>query len=903
MNTYRYFVVAALFLLVGPGLAQQKESSGRTTGTAWIGKPGITESVAQIMAGGVHDPSLKSEKTGGASVSDFGSTRNTFSQPVETLSPLGPQTIGVDFRGVRYSDAKSDPPDCSGAVGPSQILVCVNGFIRSFTKNGLADGVLDLSSDAFFNSVRNGATTSFPRVAYDRLSQRWFIIMVNDTLMNSVVLAVSSGPVISSSASFTFYSFTAAGAGLEAFPPTLGVDAHALYIGADVWDGNTGLYQATKAFVVRKSSATSGGPIVVTAFTLSTVLGGIFAPQGVSNDDSSSGEGYFIGINGSSYTSLLIKRVTDPGGTPSISASFTLTVPTTSYPINVPAKGSTDRLLGNDNRLSAAIMKNGSLWTSQTIGTNASGVATTDTSRRDAVRFYEIKNLTTTPTLNQSGTVFDSIGASPRYFWNASIATSGQGHTVIGSSYAGLNDYAGVAYVGRLSTDPPGTVQSTTFFASSTAYNESQLYGYYFWGRYSSTVVDPNDNMTIWTAQEYCDTSGLYGWGVRVTQLKAPPPATPSGASPDSVRQGAAHVNVIVDGTSVNGSGFYDPGSGFPSRISATVSGAGVTVDSITYTDPTHLTLNISVDSGAAAGTRTMTVTNPDSQTATSATGILTITPMFTLITFDVPVMASWNLVSNPLLVANDSASALFPDAVSPAFAYDPVSGYEVSPRVVNGAGYWLRFDSSGEEAITGYPLASESVAVSDGWNLIGSIGQAVPTLSITSSPPGMITSKFFAYQGGYTVSDSIKPGQGYWVKVSGSGRLVLSSSGSSLASDRIRMVATSELPPPPPEGNTESGVLPRSYALSQAFPSPFNPTTSIRYQLPDDSKVTLTIYNLLGQTVATIIDNIEPAGYKQVEWNGSNFASGVYFYRLDAVSTADPEKSFTSVKKMVLIR
>ena len=101
---------------------------------------------------------------------------------------------------------------------------------------------------------------------------------------------------------------------------------------------------------------------------------------------------------------------------------------------------------------------------------------------------------------------------------------------------------------------------------------------------------------------------------------------------------------------------------------------------------------------------------------------------------------------------------------------------------------------------------------------------------------------------------------------------------------------------------------IPREFALAQNYPNPFNPSTTIRYDLPADAHVLLRIYNTLGQEVKTLLDQIETAGYRTIEWNsengtGNTVASGIYFYRLDATSTTPPVKTFTQVRKMLLIR
>jgi hypothetical protein len=95
----------------------------------------------------------------------------------------------------------------------------------------------------------------------------------------------------------------------------------------------------------------------------------------------------------------------------------------------------------------------------------------------------------------------------------------------------------------------------------------------------------------------------------------------------------------------------------------------------------------------------------------------------------------------------------------------------------------------------------------------------------------------------------------------------------------------------------------PKVYSLSQNYPNPFNPNTTIRYELPRNSHVVLCIYNILGQVVTRLVDGVQEEGYKSASWNATNVASGIYFLRIEATSTADPSKSFTQVKKMILLK
>jgi 5-hydroxyisourate hydrolase-like protein (transthyretin family) len=88
----------------------------------------------------------------------------------------------------------------------------------------------------------------------------------------------------------------------------------------------------------------------------------------------------------------------------------------------------------------------------------------------------------------------------------------------------------------------------------------------------------------------------------------------------------------------------------------------------------------------------------------------------------------------------------------------------------------------------------------------------------------------------------------------------------------------------------------PKEFKLEQNFPNPFNPTTTIQYQLPQDARVTLKVYDILGSEVATLVNEEQEAGYKEIQFNGNNIASGMYVYRLQS-------GDFISTKKMMVVK
>ncbi|MFN0156802.1 MAG: T9SS type A sorting domain-containing protein [Bacteroidota bacterium] len=139
-------------------------------------------------------------------------------------------------------------------------------------------------------------------------------------------------------------------------------------------------------------------------------------------------------------------------------------------------------------------------------------------------------------------------------------------------------------------------------------------------------------------------------------------------------------------------------------------------------------------------------------------------------------------------------------------------------------------------------------------------------------------------------------------MKASQNGNLVLSSMTPDVA-QRIRIVPTNELPPSPPETEIpiHTSQIPTEFTLAQNFPNPFNPSTTIIYTLPVDARVTLDVYDVIGQHVAQLVDGTIVAGYHDAVFDASTLSSGLYFYRLTAVG-ADGIL-FTRTEKMILTK
>jgi hypothetical protein len=371
-------------------------------------------------------------------------------------------------------------------------------------------------------------------------------------------------------------------------------------------------------------------------------------PQGVYNDDASGKKSLFAGITYFQDGLVLASLEYDIKNQPWLASEITIPVEPFNNPRDNSHPGSLTPLQQNDTRLlGAAIYKNkitgmSSLWTAHAIGVDQSGhfINGTDSDfvrqARTGSRWYEIGNIYSNPSLNQVGTLNDEVQKSGRradQYFDPSIAASGQGHAVLGGTTDAFNDYLNVFVAGRYNGDAEGTLQSPVNATKTTAiYAPYVDFGGGFhayvgrWGDFSQTVVDPLDDQTIWTFQEYADVDDSYG--TRVVELKAPPPATPMSIGPLSNKMDTV---LTLKGLSDDNSGFFDPGKdqGGPGYNRLSVKSTGdIIVSNIKFLNPTEISFKLNTKN-KPAGNYFLIITNPDGQFAVSEYTInaTTITP------------------------------------------------------------------------------------------------------------------------------------------------------------------------------------------------------------------------------------------------------------------------------------
>jgi hypothetical protein len=437
-----------------------------------------------------------------------------------------------EFEGVLRGDAGSFsyPPDSNGAVGPDHFVITVNRNFAVHDKESGAE-LLNIHLQSFLPNS-NGD----PRVLWDHFAGRWIVLVSDFSATSSIYLAVSrTGDPLGAWFKTSFVAGAGSDAGCWPDYPTLGLDAVGIYTAANM------VGCAGTIFAIDKAPLIADPPSLgtITAFR-NIALDGAIQPCLTYGD--SGGE---IFVSRSSSTSLRVRRLQGPIAAPALVQVASVAIPSHAGPPDVPALGSTTPLDHSvSHRLLNAVHRNGSIWT----------VHDVDIGGRSAVRWYEID--ADTFTVNQVGTVSDAV---LHYFYGG-IGVNAQGDVGLGFSGSSAAQYAGCYYTGRESSDPSGeTAPPVPFKMGTGPQNNIDGFGRNRWGDYSLTTVDPDDDFTFWTIQEYGHDVDI--WGTYVLEMRPDTPVLSfsyPGGRPELVAPAGDSVRVAIAGVF---GGVLDPAS------------------------------------------------------------------------------------------------------------------------------------------------------------------------------------------------------------------------------------------------------------------------------------------------------------------------------------------------------
>lgn len=212
-------------------------------------------------------------------------------------------------------------------------------------------------------------------------------------------------------------------------------------------------------------------------------------------------------------------------------------------------------------------------------------------------------------------------------------------------------------------------------------------------------------------------------------------------------------------------------------------------------------------------------------------------------------IYRGWNLISLDRNLSDRAVSSVLPEAISNAFAFE--GAYLVEDSLSTGAGYWVKFAAPQDLDFGGDEISADTIQLSEGWNLIGSLSSPMPVSDISTTPDDIIATAFFGYRGGYFMADTIASKRGFWVKSHQAGVMTLSSGNSLVTATKASLrdswkkfaerdilatlsfrdasgyrqslyllhegtaTAEFELPPPPPSGSPDVRFVGDRYAAA----------------------------------------------------------------------------------------
>jgi hypothetical protein len=606
------------------------------------------------------------------------------------LNPArSPDVVGLNFDGVGVSN--SAPPDTTGRVGRNHYVQWVNTKLAVFDKSGkLLFG--PVKGNTLFQSL-GGTCASHndgdPIAEYDLLADRWmltqFAVGAGDGSFSHQCVAVSvTGDPLGAYYLYDFRTSSAADPALFVDYPHVGVWPDGYYITTHQF-GSDGSF-AQGLYVYDRASMLAGLPATYQFYNFgASAPGGTFvyggalpadldsltpppagAPAIVVQHGSPDGDGslgYVVHVwkvktTWGSNPSLVVTGPTDVSVapfngelcTPFLGVAVALgSRPCVPQPIPMAPAGATPYtpvdiwLDGIGDRLMYRVAYRNfgdheSIVLNHTV--NATG-------HQAGVRWYEIRNVTTSPSLYQQGTY---IGATPdtQHRWMGSVAQDNSGNMLAGFTKSGPTLLTEIDVAGRQANDPPGSLGPEILMKASGG---SQIQTGNRWGDYSTMTVDPLDGCTFWYTAEYLPSDGSFNWKTRIGTFRysscaAPPQGTISGVVTDCAT-GAPMSRALVSAS-----------NGFSASTDANGRYAIVL-------PPGSYTISASAPGRLCAASRSQSVTVSNGGTATG-NFCLTGSPLFNFASYAIDDSgASNNGVINkdeciklPVTIANDGCGA-----------------------------------------------------------------------------------------------------------------------------------------------------------------------------------------------------------------------------------------------------
>ncbi len=824
------------------------------------------------------------------------------------------------------------PPDTHGAAGPDHLMVTLNTEVR------IQDRTSDVISTVGLNTFWTGIGISWPfdpKILYDHMSGLWIFTAMADPSASTSSVLIGVSQTADPTGSWNIYRIEADASNIAwADYPSIGFNKDWIVIQVNMFTISGDAYTGSNIYVFDKADLYAGGPGSFTLFQ--DFSGGFTQNPAITYDDTLSTMYLleeWIG-NHEGFGSLRLTTISGEVGNevytvdvafPSTSDTWAVGPPGNNSNF-APQSGAITGIMTNDARLQNVVYRNGSLWCTHTIFLPETGVS------RSAIQWWE---LSPSGAVLQRGRVDDAENG--KFYAFPSIAVNQNSDVLIGYSRFGADQYASGNYAFRSGDDLPNTLQEDTVLKEGEAkYVKTFGTGRNRWGDYSNTVVDPVDDTSFWTIQQYAEepvsSSDRWGtWWGQVAPTLADPviSATPSTVDFDLVPTGKSQDKLLIirnEGTGILNITDISTASGvFSVEDSSLITGWGT----ITVGISDSVTVTVSfLSNTAGVFTDTLAVSSNDPNTP-----VLTV-PLSGLSVFrgdmdgdseitilDLVLLARTIIGLNPEPIpdtlefytadANDDGDLNVIDVI---LQVNQILNIPTRPMVSEADGrVYLSLDEplalpTGQTVI---PVVIDAEGPLAGVQLRFAFDENLLRLEVPfpANPQKGMTLQSFQADGILRLIMYSPTGQ----QINGARKILMyfpvSRRGDSVEtpyltleeavlSDRHARPIDSEII----KATVKIMEIPSVFSLKLNTPNPFNPTTRIGYEVPKQSHITLIVFNLLGQEVIRLVDTPLYAGRYTVEWHGANargqpMPSGVYVYRMTSST------GYSESRRMLLLK
>jgi hypothetical protein len=526
--------------------------------------------------------------------------------PAATLNRDG---IGNGFTGpqgtfsVRYA-----PPDNNGAVGTTQFVETVNVALAVFNKATGAVQYGPVNINTLWSGFAGACATNNdgdPTVVFDRIANRWVISQFSvSSLPYTQCVAVST--TADATGSYYRYAFQYDNIGFNDYPK-MGVWPDGYYITYNIFN-NAQTFAGARICAFDRVKMLTGQSATQQCFGTSTAYGGLLpADLDGSTLPPAGAPNYLVALGITSSQLAVWKFHVD--WTNSANSTFSAAIPVTVSSYSeacgggtcIPQAGTQTRLdsLADRLMLRAAYRRfsdHDSLVVSHSVTAGSS----------TGVRWYELRNLSGTPTVFQQST----FAPDATYRWMPSIAMDKQGNMALGYSASSSTLAPAIRYTGRLAGDALNTMTQgeTTIVAGAG----SQTGNLTRWGDYTSMSVDPVDDCTFWYTSQYIPANGSFNWRTRFAAFKYPSCGGP--VVPDFSLSASPASATVTQGTDASYTVTVGQVNGYTGTVNlAVTSGLPNNATATFAPNPAATTSSLKVTTaGVTPGTYTLTITGTD---------------------------------------------------------------------------------------------------------------------------------------------------------------------------------------------------------------------------------------------------------------------------------------------------